>query len=249
MADNSRYDEKVRKLTDVHCKSCGVASICLPASLAHSEMDKLDVIIERNLPLKKGDHVFRQGDPFFAIYAIRAGTLKTYTVTNQGEEQINGFYFPGELVALSAINNMAYPISAKALETTMICEIPYENLDKLTGQLPELRRQITNSMAKEIRYEQQMMMLLSKKTADERVATFLVKLSERFKLRGYSPTLFRLSMSRNEIGNYLGLAVETISRIFTRFQKQQLIKVEGKEIEILDLDDIYLASGERTQQP
>ena len=127
-----------------------------------------------------------------------------------------------------------YPVSAQALETTPVCEIPFERLDELSVQLPQLRRQLMRVMSREIRDDQQMMLLLSKKTADERIATFLVNLSARFRARGFSANQYRLSMSRNEIGNYLGLAVETVSRVFTRLQENQLITAEGKEVHILD---------------
>jgi CRP/FNR family transcriptional regulator len=209
-----------------------------------TEMERLDAIVEKSPPLKKGQHLFHQGTDFTSVYAIRAGTVKTYTITNEGEEQITGFYFPGELVGMSGFDRNEYPVSAKILETTTVCEIPFERLDDLSGQLPELRRQLLRSMSKEIREEQQMMLLLSKKNAEERIATFLVKLSQRFKVRGYSETSFRLSMSRNEIGNYLGLAVETVSRIFTRFQKSGLLSVDGKEVHIEDLMKLYELSGE-----
>jgi CRP/FNR family transcriptional regulator len=209
-----------------------------------TEMERLDDIVDKSRPLKKGEHLFHQGEPFSSVYAIRAGTIKTYTLTNEGEEQITGFYFPGELVGMSGFDNEEYPVSAKILETTTVCEIPFERLDDLSGQLPELRRQILRTMSKEIRDDQQMMLLLSKKNAEQRVASFLVKLSNRFKARGYSTTNFRLSMSRNEIGNYLGLAVETVSRIFTRFQKMELVSVDGKEIELTNIEEIFKLSGE-----
>ncbi|OMH38755.1 fumarate/nitrate reduction transcriptional regulator Fnr [Motiliproteus sp. MSK22-1] len=215
-----------------------------PFALESTDADKLSQIVEASPPLKKGTHLFLQGDPFMSIFTVRAGTLKTYTVTNEGEEQITGFYFPGEVVALSGIGTDHHPVSAKTLETTTVLEYPYIQLEALASQVPQLRTQLTNSMGKEIRAELQMMLLLSKKTAEQRVATFLCKLSDRFKQRGYSATVFRLSMSRNEIGNYLGLAVETVSRIFTRFQKQQLINVEGKEIEIVSLEDLFQVSGD-----
>jgi CRP/FNR family transcriptional regulator len=236
--------DKPRTLGEVQCSSCGLLSQCLPFSLKPPEAEQLEKIIEKSPPLKKNSHLFHQGEPFTSIFAVRAGTIKTYTVTNEGEEQITGFYFPGELIGLNAIDAQHYPISAKVLETTTVCEIPFEELDHLSDRVPELRRQLIRTMGKEIREEQQMMLLLSKKTAEERVATFLLKLSDRYSRRGYSASVFRLSMSRNEIGNYLGLAVETVSRIFSRFQKQQLIKVEGKEIEVVDMAELRLASGE-----
>lgn len=242
--NNSATEGKLRSLHQSHCSTCSLSSLCLPVSLNMTEIERLDNIIEKSRPLKKGEHLFHQGEEFSSVYAVRAGTIKSYTITNEGEEQITGFYFPGELVGLSGFDENIYPVSAKVLETTTVCEIPFERLDELSGQLPELRRQIVRTMSKEIREEQQMMLLLSKKNAEERVATFLVKLSTRFKQRGYSAAAFRLSMSRNEIGNYLGLAVETVSRIFTRFQKSQLISVDGKEVQIVDSEALLKLSGE-----
>ncbi len=244
MAVKPALVDKANSLNDMHCNSCGQLASCIPFVLPQNETAELEKIIEKSLPLKKGSHLFHQGEPFTSLFAVRAGTIKTYTVTSQGEEQITGFYFPGELIALNGIGSDGYPSSAKILETSTVCEIPYEQLDRLSMQRPGLQRQLIHAMANEIREEQQMMLLLSKKTAEERVATFLMKLSERYKQRGYSASIFRLSMSRNEIGNYLGLAVETVSRIFSRFQKQLIIHVEGKEISVLSLDELYQASGD-----
>ncbi|SEF75212.1 fumarate/nitrate reduction transcriptional regulator Fnr [Marinobacterium lutimaris] len=235
---------KLRSLHQVHCNTCSLSSLCLPVSLNMTEMERLDNIIEKSRPIKKGEHLFHQGETFTTVYAVRAGTIKSYTLTNEGEEQITGFYFPGELVGMSGVDGVTYPVSAKVLETTTVCEIPFERLDDLAGQMPELRRQMLRTMSKELRDDQQMMMLLSKKNAEQRVATFLIKLSTRFRARGYSPSQFRLSMSRNEIGNYLGLAVETVSRIFTRFQAMSLIRVDGKEIELCNLSELYDLAGE-----
>jgi len=138
------------------------------------------------------------------------------------------------MVGLSGMDTETYPVSAQALETTSVCEIPFERLDELSVLLPQLRRQLMRIMSREIRDDQQMMLLLSKKTADERIATFLINLSARFSARGFSANQFRLPMSRNEIGSYLGLAVETVSRVFTRCQASGLLEAEGKEVRILD---------------
>lgn len=227
-----------------HCQTCSLSALCLPVSLEGAEIEQLDDIVEKSRPLHKGDFLFRQGDAFDSLFAIRAGSIKTYTVTPDGEEQINGFFFPGELVGLSGLDEGEYPMSAKMLETTTVCEIPFSRLDELSGQLPELRRQVMKSLSREIRDDQQMIMLLSKKTAEQKIATFLLKLSMRYQVRGYSASQFRLSMSRNEIGNYLGLAVETVSRIFTRFSSQSLIRVDGKEVELLDIEALMEAAGE-----
>ncbi len=226
-----------------HCKDCSLATLCLPLSLDMQDLDALDNIVKRSRPLKKGDFLFRQGDTFSSVYAVRSGSLKTFSVTDNGEEQITGFHLPSEFVGLSGMDTELYPVSAIALETTSICEIPFDRLDELSASLPQLRRQLMRIMSREIRDDQQMMMLLSKKTADERIATFLVNLSARFRARGYSPQQFRLAMSRNEIGNYLGLAVETVSRVFTRFQQNGLLAAEGKEINLINLIEICALAG------
>jgi len=227
----------------VHCKDCSLASLCLPLSLNLEDMDALDDIVKRGRPLKKGEFLFRQGDTFNSVFAVRSGALKTFSLSDGGDEQITGFHLPSELVGLSGMDSESYPVSAIALETTSVCEIPFERLDELSVQLPQLRRQLMRVMSREIRDDQQMMLLLSKKTADERIATFLVNLSARFRARGFSANQFRLAMSRNEIGNYLGLAVETVSRVFTRFQQNKLLEAEGKEVHILDPIELCALAG------
>lgn len=226
-----------------HCKDCSLASLCLPLSLNLEDMDTLDEIVKRGRPMKKGEFLFRQGDAFNSVFAVRSGALKTFSLSDDGDEQITGFHLPSELVGLSGMDNEIYPVSAIALETTSVCEIPFERLDELAEQLPQLRRQLMRIMSREIRDDQQMMLLLSKKTADERIATFLVNLSARFRARGFSANQFRLAMSRNEIGNYLGLAVETVSRVFTRFQQNNLLEAEGKEVHILDPIELCALAG------
>lgn len=239
---------KVQHPHQTHCQDCSLAPLCLPLSLNLEDMDALDQIVKRGRPLKKGEFLFRQGDTFDSVFAVRAGALKTFTLSDGGEEQITGFHLPSELVGLSGVDSESHPVSAQALETTSICEIPFERLDELAVLLPVLRRQLMRIMSREIRDDQQMMLLLSKKSADERIATFLVNLSARFRARGFSANQFRLAMSRSELGNYLGLAVETVSRVFTRFQQQGLIDAEGKEIHILDpIELCALAGGSITE--
>jgi CRP/FNR family transcriptional regulator len=234
---------KLHSPHQAHCKDCSLLSLCLPLSLNLEDMDALNDIVKRGRPLKKGEFLFRQGDAFGSVFAVRTGALKTFSLTDSGDEQITGFHLPSELVGLCGMDSEIYPVSAMALETTSVCEIPFERLDELSVQLPQLRRQLMRIMSREIRDDQQMMLLLSKKTADERIATFLVNLSARFRARGFSANQFRLAMSRNEIGNYLGLAVETVSRVFTRFQQSKLLEAEGKEVQILDPIELCALAG------
>ncbi len=206
----------------------------MAVSLDISEMSKLDEIIDRGKPLPKGHNLSVQGDKFRSVFAIKTGSVKTYTTSCDGEERITGFYFPGDLIGLNAIDTGICQDSIKVLETSTVCQVDFEQLDNLSAGMPKLRRQILKTMSKEICNEQHMLELLANKSADERLATFLLRLSNRFKARGFSESRFRLSMSRNEIGNYLGLTVETVSRVLTRLQKSNFLVVENKEIEIID---------------
>ncbi|WP_192035274.1 fumarate/nitrate reduction transcriptional regulator Fnr [Halomonas sp. YLGW01] len=224
------------RLTETRCQTCSLSSLCLPLALEVEDMDRFDAIIRRRPPLKKGETLVRQGTPFSSVYAVRSGSLKQLSSEGSGDEQLTNFYLPSELVGLDGIDEECYPGTVVALETTTVCEIPFDRLDGLSEHLPELRTQLYRSLSKELRDDRRMLRLLSRKTADERLASFLVNLSSRFRRRGYSPYSFRLSMSRADIGNYLGLAVETVSRILGRFQQQQLVAVSGREVNILDLE-------------
>ncbi|MBR9857318.1 MAG: FNR family transcription factor [Gammaproteobacteria bacterium] len=219
----------------IHCQDCSISQLCIPLGLNSDELDELDNIIERKKPIQKSQELFKAGEELKALYAIRAGSVKSYTITEQGDEQITGFHLAGDLIGFDAINTGSHPSFAQALETSMVCEIPYEVLDDLSGKLPRLRQQIMRLMSNEINGDQQMILLLSKKTAEERLAAFLHGLSSRFSQRGFSAREFRLTMTRGDIGNYLGLTVETVSRLLGRFQKTNLIEVDGKYIRILDL--------------
>ena len=179
--------------------------------------------------------MFEDGQKFTSLYAVRSGAIKAYSVDQNGEEQVIGFYLPGELFGLDAIHNDAYVCSAKALETSAVCELPFTQVTELSAKIHNLQAHMYKTLSKEINTDQQFHRLLSKKTAEERISTFLQNLSERYQRRKLSPTSFRLPMSRTDIGNYLGLAVETVSRVFTRLQQNGILKVDGKELQILDL--------------
>ena len=233
----------------VACKDCNLFQLCLPVGIDAQELDELDSIIKRRRPVKRGEHLFRVGDPFQAIYAVRSGSIKTYTPTEDGHEQVTGFHLPGELLGLDAINLQHHPCAAKALETTSLCEIPFNRLEELSMRLPSLQHQLLKIMSKEILHDQSLLMLLGKKSAEERLAALLLSLSSRYQQRGFSPTDFYLSMSRNDIGNYLGLAVETVSRLFTRFQEEGLLKVQRKHVCITDIDRLSAIANATNTQP
>ena len=227
----------------IHCQNCSISQLCIPFSLNTNELDQLDNIIERKKPIHKGDELFKAGDHLRSLFAIRSGSVKSYTITENGEEQITGFHLAGDLVGFDAISREHHPSFAEALETSMVCEIPYETLDDLCGKMPKLRQQILRLMSDEIGADQNMLLLLSKKSAEERLASFIYELSRRFGERGFSSREFRLTMTRGDIGNYLGLTVETISRLLGRFQKAGMIAVQGKYITVLDVESLALAAG------
>ena len=222
----------------IHCQNCSISELCLPFTLDEKELDTLDSIIDRKKPIHKGEQIYSDGQEMHALYAIRSGTFKTYTVNEQGEEQITGFHLPGDVLGFDAIADTEHPSFAKALETSMICEVPYNTLDALSNSMPKLKKQILRIMSSEIRSDQEMLALLNRKNAEQRLATFISSLSTRYQARGLSASEFRLSMTRSDIGNYIGLTVETISRLLNRFHKNGLIQVDGKLITILDSDKL-----------
>lgn len=221
---------------EVNCADCRMSSLCLPIALELDEIERLNQIVQRGRPLHKDTHVYDAADEFKAIYAVRSGSIKTYSVSDQGVVQVTGFYLPGEIFGIDGIANTQHVNAAVAMETSAICEIPFSRLEELSLTMPSLQRHFFKLMSKEITNDQQLITLLSKNSAEERVATLLLSISSRNAKRNLSSLRFRLPMSRADIGNYLGLTVETVSRVFSRFQKQGLLEVDKKEIEIKDID-------------
>ena len=228
----------------IHCNNCRLNSICLPLALNLDEVELLDSIIQRSRPLQKGEHLYRQDEPFKAVFAVRSGSVKAYSISDSGQEQVTGFYLPSEILGMDGIAVDKYASSARALETSAICEIPFDRLEGLSLRIPQLQRHFFQLMSREITDDQQLLTLLSKNTADQRVATLLLSISARNKRRGLSAVNFRLPMSRTDIGNYLGLTVETVSRVMSRLQKLGILEVDNKEICIASIAGLRgLADG------
>jgi CRP/FNR family transcriptional regulator, anaerobic regulatory protein len=213
------------------CVHCSLGQFCLPQGLHPKEMEELDDIVEHSPTMEGGKHLFRAGDEFRSLYAVRSGSYKTYALTQEGEEQVLGFHLPGELVGLDAIYPGRHPSSAVALDTSSVCMLPYAQLSDLASKIPSLQHQVFKLLSKNIT---QSHALAGDLTAEERLASFLVGLSRRNEQRGYSAARFRLAMPRRDMGNYLRLATETVSRVFRRFQDEELIRVDRREIEVLD---------------
>jgi len=226
----------------IKCQNCSLSELCLPFSLNEEELTTLDEIIDRKRPIHKGDKIYSNGQALQSLYAIRSGTFKTFIVDKQGEEQITGFHLPGDLIGFDAIADNEHKSFAQALETAMVCEIPYSNLDILSNAMPKLKKQVLRLMSNEIRADQELLVLLNRKNAEQRVASFLVNCSDRYRARSLSATEFRLTMTRNDIGNYIGLTVETVSRLLNRFHKKGIIHLDGKFINILAIDELISAT-------
>lgn len=222
-----------------NCSNCNLQELCLPRGLNVKDLEKLDFVIKGSRPIQKNKHIFRSDDSFQAFYAVRSGSVKVYTLNESGEEQIIGFYFPGEILGFDAIEEHSHTCSAVALETTTVCSIPYDKVNEISAQVPELQDQILRLMSREISKENKLLLTINKRSAEERIATFLVSLSTRFQKLGYSAKEFNLPMSRQDIGNYLGLTIETVSRLFTKFQKNGLLKIDKKSVCIQDLPTLH----------
>ncbi len=220
------------------CHQCSLSKLCLPIAVGDADMDRLEDIIQQGRSFSRGETIFRQSEPARSCFAVRSGAVKTTILNANGEEQVSGFFLPGEMIGLDSISGGAYACTAYALERTSVCELPIERLEDLARKLPSLQHHFFSLMSSEIQSSQQHAMLLSKNTAEERIAALLLSLSTRFERRRLSSTRFNLPMARNDIANFLGLAVETVSRVMTRFQTQGLIQAKGREIELRDLDSL-----------
>ena len=215
--------------------------------LDDADMNRLDQIIGRRRKVQRDGLLYRVGDPFTNLYAVRLGHFKTFQINPGGDQQVTGFQMAGELLGMDAISTDRHHCHAVALEDSEVCEVPFSELEQLSSTIPTLLRHFHRMMSREITREQGVMLLLGNMRAEQRFAAFLVNLSSRYAQRGYSSTHFQLRMTREDIGNYLGLTIESISRLISRFKKQGLLKVSNRDIEILDLTLLReMAAGTRT---
>ena len=212
------------------CSTCAFSQACLSQGMDKSALMDLHMLVEHVGPLHAGDHVFREGDPFDAIAAVRAGTVKTYTIDREGREHVLGFHLPGEVIGLNAIDEEHYPCNAVALDTVMLCRFSFPKISVLAMQLPGLQQHLFRLLSRDIGNAA---LLSGDWTADERMAAFLVGLSRRLAARGFSADRFQLTMARTDIANYLRLAPETVSRVLKRFQDDGLLRVDRRELELV----------------
>ena len=228
---------KLHVLKDA-CSQCNARELCLPLGLTNEELQRLDDVIGNRRKLKRGEHLYRNGDPFNAIFAIKLGFFKTDVVTEDGRDHVTGFQMHGEILGMDGISSDSYTCNAIALEDSEVCVIPFADLEHLSSTVPTLQRHFHRVMSREIVRDHGIMMLLGTLRAEERLVAFLLNLSQRYAARGYSPTEFHLRATRDEIGSYLGLKLETVSRALSQLQDNGLIVVQQKFIRIRALDGL-----------
>lgn len=214
------------------CSSCCLKGVCLPCDLGSSELNRFDQIATAKRRVARGASLYHNGDGFDSIYAVRSGAFKTVGVSRHGDEKVTGFHLPGELLGLEAISSGRHGYSAVALEDSEVCAIPFAQLEQLAMSMPALQHQLLRLLSGDISRDHGLMLLLGSMTAEQRLAAFLLSVSRRHQRLGYSANRFVLRMTREEIGNYLGLALETVSRLLSRFQREGLLAVQQRDVEI-----------------
>ncbi|AJE19374.1 transcriptional regulator [Neisseria elongata subsp. glycolytica ATCC 29315] len=215
------------------CSTCSLRELCLPVGLRPDEFEQLDTVIKQSHRLKKGEFLFRSGESFHSLYAIRTGFFKTTVASQDGRDQVTGFFMSGELIGMDGICTHSHSCDAVALEDSEVCELPFGHMEALSKEIPSIQTHFFRLMSREIVRDQGVMLLLGNMRAEERIAAFLLNLSQRLHHRGFAANDFILRMSREEIGSYLGLKLETVSRTLSRFHQEGLIVVEHKHIRLL----------------
>lgn len=220
---------------EVTCANCHLRETCLPGGVPAEEVERVERIVYARRRIKRGERLFDAGDRFRSVYAIRSGFFKTALVDGEGREQVTGFFMGGELLGMDGLASGRYQDGAIALEDSDVCVMPYSLIEEVARDVPSLQRSMHAVMSREIVRGHGIMMLLGSMSAEERLAAFLINLSKRYLRRGYSGSRFLLRMTREDIGSYLGLKLETVSRLFSTFQRQGVLDVQQKQVSIVDL--------------
>ena len=224
----------------VACSSCNLRELCMPLGLSESEMEQVDDVVSTRRKIARGDHLFRNGDKFNALFAIRTGFFKTRISAEDGRDQVTGFQMAGEIIGLDGIVSDHHTCDAVALEDAEVCVMPFDRIEELSREITSLQRHVHKIMSREIVRENGVMLLLGSMRAEERLAAFLLNLVQRLHARGFSQTELVLRMTREEIGSYLGLKLETVSRTFSKFVDDGLVEVKQRHVRILDADALKL---------
>jgi CRP/FNR family transcriptional regulator len=253
MAESSRVERvehapanviSIRDLR-IRCSRCDIRELCLPVGLDAHALQQLDEVVATRRRIKRGEALHRAGDPFTTLCAVRVGTFKTTVLAPDGREQITGYQMSGDVLGLDGIASGRHRCDAIALEDSEACVMPFDRLAEVARAVPALQQSLHRLLSREIGLDQQLMLTLGKLRAEERLAAFLVNLGERHRTRGFASSEFVLRMTRAEIGNYLGLELETVSRLFSRFSREGLLQVDGRIVRRLDIEGLRKRSGER----
>ena len=228
-----------------HCSKCSLRELCLPIGLDAVALQQLDQLVTNRVRLKKGGVLYRAGDPFASLYAIRVGSCKTTVLAEDGREQVAGYHMLGDVIGMDGIGAERHGCQAVALEDSEFCVLPFDQLEDLSRRIAPLQRNLHQFLSREIARDHSVMLLLGSMRAEERLAAFLLNLAQRYRERGYSATEFVLRLTREEIGSYLGLTLETVSRLLSRFQQAGLIQVQGRSIKLLDSAALKQLLGQR----
>lgn len=216
------------------CADCSMQELCLPAPVSDEDLNRLETIMSKRTRVARGEALYRAGDVFSSLFAIRLGHFKTVYAESALNRQIMGFPMSGEILGMEGISASRHKCSAIALEDSEVCEIPYARLESLLTEMPSLQMHFHRMLSREIHREHEIMLLLGSMSAEQRVAAFLINLARRYEARGFSSSNFLLRMTREEIGNYLGLTIESVSRVFSRFKKNGWIEGSPRDVKILD---------------
>ena len=219
----------------VACSRCALGELCLPRGLSADETERFEQIVHRSRPIQPGEHLFRAGDEFRSVASVRTGCFKSYVIDHEGQEQVLGFHLPGEIIGLDAIHSCKHVANVVALDTSAVCGLTFDTVSQMARHMPELQHELFRVMSQRI---SELETIAGDLSADERIAMFLLSLSDRFSRRGYSDKEFILAMSRRDIASYLRLATETVSRVLARFQKAGVVKVDRKQVQILDIEEL-----------
>lgn len=217
-----------------HCQTCTVSRLCLPVGMATSEIELLDKLVTERIRVEKGQPLYRHGDSLYALFGLRSGSIKTLLEEADGAQQITGFFLPGEVIGMDGLIEEEHSSSAIAMEDSEACVVRLKDIDAISRYVPSLQHQVRRLMSQEIARSHRLHLTLGSMRSHQRLAIFLSNLSQRLAALGYSPTNFSMRMSREEIGNYLGLTLETISRLFSRFARDRIIKINQRDVTILD---------------
>jgi CRP/FNR family transcriptional regulator len=220
----------------VACSNCNLRELCMPMGLTPGELDRIEDVVASRRKIKRGSTLFRNGDKFTSLYAIRTGFFKTCVASEDGRDQVTGFQMAGEVIGLDGIVNDNHTCDAVALEDAEVCVMPFDRIEELSREVNSLQRHVHKIMSREIVRENGVMLLLGSMRAEERLAAFLLNLVQRLHARGFSQSEVVLRMTREEIGSYLGLKLETVSRTFSKFVDDGIIEVKQRHVRILNTD-------------